>query len=221
MEIYVAKKAKFQPLLYETLTAGFNLANVRSHFRSKAEAIRRFMRRNRQLHDFSSYRINHFGNVFTCYSLYEVDGTFDGGAQERTQVVRVIFVPPLAEFSKGSEIPPVRRLAYASHFLRFWTHNTDSYDAHRNAAVPFASGERDLVRKLFEWLDDVGLFAAGYLLYEIWTGISELHRRGLIRKPEKELWVTSFRDFALNRMKVASGSVKMKNQRKFREIVPG
>jgi hypothetical protein len=107
MEIYVAKKAEFQPLLYETLTAGFNLKKVRSHFRSKAEAIRRFMRRNRQLHDFSSYRINHFGNVFTGYSLYEVDGTFDGGAQERTQVVRVIFVPPLAEFSKGLKIPRV------------------------------------------------------------------------------------------------------------------
>ncbi len=83
MEIYVAKKAEFQPLLYETLTAGFNLKKVRSHFRSKAEAIRRFMRRNRQLHDFSSYRIDHFGNVFTGYSLYEVDGTFAGGAQDR------------------------------------------------------------------------------------------------------------------------------------------
>jgi hypothetical protein len=98
----VAKKAEFQLLLYETLTAGFNLEKVRSHFRSKAEAIRRFMRRNRQLHDFSSYRINHFGSVFTGYSLYEVDGTFDGGAQERTQVVRVIFVPPLAPFTQSS-----------------------------------------------------------------------------------------------------------------------
>ena len=172
------------------------------------------MRRNRQLHDFSSYRINHFGNVFTGYSLYEVDGTFDGGAQERTQVVRVIFVPPLAEFSKGLKIPPGRRLAYASHFLRFWTHNTDSYDAHRNATVPFEPGERDLVRKLSRWLDDVGLFATGYLLYEICTGISELHRHGLIRKPEKELWVTSFRDFALNRLMVVSGAVKMKSQGK-------
>jgi hypothetical protein len=28
MEIYVAKKAEFQPLLYETLTAGFNLKKV-------------------------------------------------------------------------------------------------------------------------------------------------------------------------------------------------
>ena len=159
------------------------------------------------------YRINHFGNVFTGYSLYEVDGTFDGGAQEQTQVVRVIFVPPLAQFSKGLEIPPGRRLAYASHFLRFWTHNTDSYDAHRNATVPFEPGERDLVRKLSRWLDDVGLFATGYLLFEICTGISELHRHGL-SKPEKELWVTSFRDFALNRLMVVSGAVKMKSQGK-------
>lgn len=51
-------------------------------------------------------------------------------------------------------------------------------------------------------------------MYGICTGINDLHRRGLIRKPEKELWVTSFRDFALNRMRVASGTVKMKNLRK-------
>jgi hypothetical protein len=146
------------------LTAGFDLKKVRTHFRSQAEAIRRFMSRNHQLHYFSSYRINHFGNVFTGYSLYEVDETFDGGAQERTQVIRVIFVPPVAQFSKGLKIPRVRRLSHASHFLRFWTHNTDSYDTHRNATVPFEPGERALVRKLSIWLDDVGLFATGYLL---------------------------------------------------------
>jgi len=44
------------------------------------------------------------------------------------------------------------------------------------------------------------------------TGISELHRHGLIRKPEKELWVTSLRDFALNRMMVVSDTVKMKGK---------
>jgi hypothetical protein len=210
MEIYVAKKAEFQPLLYRTLTAGFDLKRVRTHFRSNAVSIRRFMSRNQQRQDFSSYRINHFGNVFTGYSLYEVDGTFDGGAQERTQVVRVIFVPPVSRFSKGLKIPRERRLSHASRFLRFWTHNTDDYDAHRNATVPFEPGERALVRKLSTWLDDVGLFATGYLLYEICTGISELHRHGLIRKPEKELWVTSFRDFALSRMMVVGGPVKTK-----------
>jgi hypothetical protein len=37
------KKAEFQPLLYETLTAEFNLKKVRFDFRSKAEAIRRLV----------------------------------------------------------------------------------------------------------------------------------------------------------------------------------
>jgi hypothetical protein len=85
-------------------------------------------------------------------------------------------------------------------------------DAHRSATVLFEPGERNLVQTLSGWLDDVGLFATGYLLYEICTGISKLHRHGLIRKPEKELWVTSFRDFALNRMMVVSGTVKMKSK---------
>ncbi|HSE90544.1 MAG TPA: hypothetical protein VLJ79_30325 [Candidatus Binatia bacterium] len=56
----------------------------------------------------------------------------------------------------------------------------------------------------------MGLFATGYLLYEICTGISEIHRHGLIRKPEKELWVTSFWDFALSRMMVGGGPLKIK-----------
>jgi hypothetical protein len=43
MEVYVAKKAEFQPPLYETLTAGFNLKKVRIHCRSNAEAIRRLV----------------------------------------------------------------------------------------------------------------------------------------------------------------------------------
>jgi len=54
--------------------------------------------------------------------------------------------------------------------------------------------------------------ATGYLLNEICTGISELHRHGLIRKPEKDLWVTSLRDFALNRMMVVGDTVKMKDK---------
>jgi hypothetical protein len=58
------------------------------------------MNRNQQLHTFSPDRISRFGNVFSGYSLYEVDGTFEGGAQERTQIVRVIFVPPVAQYSK-------------------------------------------------------------------------------------------------------------------------
>jgi hypothetical protein len=208
MEIYLPKKAEFQPLLYDTLTAGFDLTKVRAHFRSKAKKIRRFMNRNQKLQHFSAYRINCFGNVFSGYSLYEVDGTFEGGAQERTQIVRVIFVPPVARFSKGLGIPRDRRLYHASHFFRFGTHNIDDYDTHRNATVPFEPGERALIRKLSRWLDDVGLFATGYLLYEICEGISKLHRQGRIRKPEEELWVTSFRDFALNRMKVVTTPVK-------------
>jgi hypothetical protein len=128
MEIYLPKNAEFQPLLYDTLTAGFDLAKVRAHFCSKAKSIRRFMNRNQQLHTFSPDRISRFGNVFSGYSLYQVDGTFEGDAQERTQIVRVIFVPPVAQLPKGLKIPPDRRLFHASRFLRFWTHNLYDYE---------------------------------------------------------------------------------------------
>jgi hypothetical protein len=37
------EESRVQPLLYETLTAEFNLKKVRFDFRSKAEAIRRLV----------------------------------------------------------------------------------------------------------------------------------------------------------------------------------
>jgi hypothetical protein len=50
----------------------------------------------------------------------------------------------------------------------------------------------------------VGLFANGYLLYEICAGIRALYQSGVIRRMERELWVTSFRDLALNQVKLVS-----------------
>jgi len=148
--------------------------------------------------------IRNFQSVFSGYSLYEVDGTFKGNIQERTQVVRVIFVPPIEQLAKGLKIARERQLIYARQFLRFWAHDTADYHEFRSHTVPLAPGEGKLVQKLSRWLYYVGLFANGYLLYEIGAGIRELHRSGVIRQLERELWVTSFRDFALNQMKLVS-----------------
>jgi hypothetical protein len=133
-----------------------------------------------------------------------VDGTFKGEIQERTQVVRVIFVPPVEHLAKGLRVPRERQLIYARQFLQFWTHDTADYFAFRSRTLPLAAGEAKLVQRLSRWLYYVGLFANGYLLYEIGAGIRELHRSGVIRRLERELWVTSFRDFALNQMKLVS-----------------
>jgi hypothetical protein len=205
LEIYLPKKAQYQPLLFRVLNEGFDLRKVRGHFRSeKADDIRRFLRRNQELRNFSPSEIRNFQSVFSGYSLYEVDGTFEGNIQERTQVVRVIFVPPVEHLAKGLKISRGRQLFYARQFLRFSAHDTGVYYEFRNHSVPLAPGEGKLVQRLSQWLYYVGLFANGYLLYEIGAGIRELHRSGVIRQLERELWVTSFRDFALNQMKLVS-----------------
>ena len=205
LEIYLPKKAQYQPLLFRVLNDGFDLRKVRGHFRSrKADDIRRFLRRNRELRNFSPAAIRNFQSVFSGYSLYEVDGTFEGNIQERTQVVRVIFVPPVEHLARGLKISSGRQLFYARQFLRFSAHDTADYYEFRSHTVPLSPGEEKLVERLSQWLYYVGLFANGYLLYEIGAGIRELHRSGVIRQLERELWVTSFRDFALNQMKLVS-----------------
>jgi hypothetical protein len=205
LEIYLPKKAQYQPLLFRVLNQGFDLRILRRHFRSdKAGDIRRFLRRNQELRHFSPAAIAHFQSVFSGYSLYEVDGTFEGEIQERTQVVRVIFVPPVERLTKGLRIPRERQLFYARQFLSFWTHDTADYYEFRRHAVPLAPGEAKLVQRLSQWLYYVGLFANGYLLYEICAGIRELYQTRVIRRLERELWVTSFRDFALNPIKLVS-----------------
>ena len=205
LEIYLPKKAQYQPLLFRVLNEGFDLGVVRGHFRSgKAADIRRFLRRNRELRHFTLSAVRNFQSVFSGYSLYEVDGTFQGNIQERTQVVRVIFVPPVEQLARGLKIARGRQLFYARQFLRFWAYDTADYYEFKSHTVPLAPGEGKLVQRLSRWLYYVGLFANGYLLYEISAGIRELHRSGVIRQLERELWVTSFRDFALNQMKLVT-----------------
>jgi hypothetical protein len=119
-------------------------------------------------------------------------------------VIRVIFVPPVEQLARGLKISPPRQLFYAGQFLRFWAHDVADYIEFRSHTVPLAPGEEKLVQRLSQWLYYVSLFANGYLLYEIGAGIRDLHRSGVIRQLERELWVTSFRDFALNQMKLVS-----------------
>jgi hypothetical protein len=205
LEIYLPKKAQYQPLLFRVLNQGFDLGIVRGHFRSlKANDIRCFLRRNQELRHFTPSAIKKFQSVFSGYSLYEVDGTFEGEIQERTQVVRVIFVPPVEQLAKGLRMSRERQMLYARQYLRFWSHDTADYYEFRRHTVPLAGAEVNLVQRLSQWLYYVGLFANGYLLYEICAGIRELHQSRSIQRMERELWVTSFRDFALNPIKLVS-----------------
>lgn len=214
LEIYLTKKAQFQGLLFDVLTKGSDLPVVRAHFRSrKAGDIRRFLPRNQDLREFSAADIRNFQEVFFGYSLYEVDGTFKGEVQERTQIVRVIFVPDIDSLATGLRIPHDRRLFYARQYLRFWTHDAGDYINFRQCTIPFAPGEWELVQKLSRWLYYVGLFANGYLLYEICAGIRSLYETHAIARPEREIWVTSFRDLALNQIKLVTPGRKIPRSR--------
>src|SRR4051812_38604948 len=91
VEIYLPKKANFQGTLYDTLTKGFYIKNVISHFKKpeKKPGIKKLLKRFKDSVRYLEDEIDHFPPVLFGYSLYEVDGVFiserNGIQAERTQ----------------------------------------------------------------------------------------------------------------------------------------
>lgn len=96
VELYLPKKSTYQGILYNTLTTGFKLDEVKKYFLeatgSKKEAIDKMLRPHAKTRHLSSDKkddskplcladykpdfINNFMVVFRGYSMYEVDGVF-------------------------------------------------------------------------------------------------------------------------------------------------
>src|SRR4051794_20175040 len=82
VEIYLPKKSYFQGILYDTLIKGFNVENVKDHFRDpkKEQNIKRLLEdypgAHSQYLEYNSETIDRFPSLFFGYSMYEVDGVF-------------------------------------------------------------------------------------------------------------------------------------------------
>jgi hypothetical protein len=204
VEIYLPKKSDFQGRLYDSLTRGFDLGAVRDHFRDegKRERIAELFRHYDADLAYDQQRIEDLREVFFGYTLYEVDGVFRGSEngrayEERNQIIRVIFKPDypgIAERS-GAKIEEVRQIAAERLHGYRETHEPDL-----TSQAGRASGAKKKVEsEIRRFMDDVALFLFGYVIYELCEKIAELREAGA-RRPEEEIWVTSFWSMTVNRV---------------------
>lgn len=206
VELYLPKKAQYQGALYDALTSGLNLSLVKNHLREKRTAVQEFLRPIRRLANYTDEQIEALAPVFQGYSMYEVDGVFRGGStesptpvEERTQVIRLMFLAPLTD--------DVRRDAgrfAARQFLRHWTHDLGRFEKEVAESVEGAEFGSSVRASLVKWLDDIGLFVNGYVVFMICDRILHLFEEGAIAKVEDEVWITSLRCLAVNRVLVHS-----------------
>jgi hypothetical protein len=222
VELYLPKQAAFQGVLYNTLTSGFSLQEVKRHFLSADEAqqrkIRALLGKGWPGLDYDPDEISRFRRVFFGYSLYDVDGVFlkavSGNSgnddasddayrivQETSQVIRMVFKYPCAaespvtvSFLKSALEQP--RMAIA-----------DFADSQRSHVEQTAGAEAEhileLLSDLQHWVRYVGLFVFGYLVYHICERILELGETSSLQTDpadllQDEIWVTSTWNLNMN-----------------------
>ncbi len=202
VEIYLPKKAEFQGTLYQALTEGFDIENVRLHFREKSGRIDAFL----QGHYSCEGRLEQMQQVFYGYSMYEVDGVYYDAKskktfEERNQVIRIMFKPDLEQ--AGATLPHQELAHVTKHFLRHAGTLEDFRKAHpeffRDVPDRRVTAADKFLRYLDGWKYDVALFALGYVIFEICERIREL---GVVKgqDAEREILVTSFWNLTVNRI---------------------
>ena len=191
VEIYLPKKSVFQGTLFDTLTNGFDIQKIKSHFRNnkKKNKIRELLK-NYRINDYTDEMINSFPGIFCGYSMYEVDGVFyssDKKAyEETTQIIRLI-----------SRLELIRR--GGSRYLMNPSQKLAEFKKELKSNSALAPSLFDYLRR---WRDYVGLLIFGYIIYEICDRIFALCSTGQMdwNDAEDEIWVTSFDTLRINRI---------------------
>jgi hypothetical protein len=194
VEIYLPKKARYQTVLYSTLTDGFDREKVIGYLRAHKPSIQRTIAE--ELYDKFDMLLDGFQHVFHGYSIYEVDGAFrqqgehSQSDEDRTLVIRLILVPDydsLLENLPGAHAQRMQQLA--KEFLRSPRY-TDDFIAALAGEGRLAPEERAFVEMLGTWIDHTSLFIYGYVIHRICSQIEGFE--------EEEIWVTSFSDTVVN-----------------------
>lgn len=206
VEIYLPKRADFQGRLYDALTRGFDLPAVREHFRDpeKKDRVRELFRHYDEKLAPEDRRLAELREVFFGYSMYEVDGVFRAEREqrprvqeERNQVLRVIFKPdyPAIAEASGATVELVRQIAGERFHGYRETFDPSLASSKGRSSEPKKRAAEEIRR----WTEDVAIFLFGYVIYELCERIAELRETG-VRRPEEEIWVTSFWGMTVNRV---------------------
>lgn len=219
VEIYLPKKARYQGVLYKTLTNGFNLETVKNHLIDRRDDVRKFLKDHEEFSVYTTEQVNNLSPSYNGYSLYELDGVFRSPPmpareyeldEERVQVFRLMFLPPTDRLARVAAAKEKRQLA-ARRYMHFWTQSLTTYlddlECYKRPSAE-RNTEREIATILNDWLRNVGLFLHGYILFEL---CEEIGRRSQDKsiKPEQEIWLTAFRGLA-----VVKTTLEKKNKKK-------
>ncbi len=224
-ELYLPKKAHYQGQLYETLTKGFDVDEVRRHLRGKRKQIQTYLGGATQYWDISGRDspspdqflneafIRRFPDLLHGYTMYEVDGVFrspDTGqvVEERTQIIRLMFITDLdQQFSKLDFIDDSNRESatlLARSYLR-----SPHWDRHRflEDQKLFASARlfddrqgAAIIGLTAEWARFIAVFLFGYVVHDICEGLRKLNQNEKVAL-EEEIWVTFFWNLIISRIR--------------------
>lgn len=220
-ELYLPKKADFQGTLYKVLTEGFDLDKVKAHFRDPAKqpTIRRMLLNYPRVERYTDADVDHLEQLFLGYSMYEVDGVYfrpgKGVVEERTQVIRFILKPDYDDILArcGTSVDQREEVvALIREFLRAPNLSLNEFLMMNGPRIQESFGGRvphylAVLEYVDRWVDRVRLFLFGYIVHEICARILELHgeKKLSVEELEEEIWLTSFSNLALNRVRRVAG----------------
>jgi hypothetical protein len=224
-ELYLPKKAHYQGLLYETLTNGFDVENVRKHLRGKRKQIQAYLGGAAQYWEITGKNsptpeqflnenfIKRFPDLLHGFTMYEVDGVFRSPhtgqvVEERTQIIRLMFITDLDQmFSTLAFVQDANR-ADATLLARTYL-RSPHWDRERfledHKLLPSASvfnheQASAIVHLTADWARSIAVFLFGYVVHDICEGLRKLNQNDQIA-PEEEIWATLFWNLVINRIR--------------------
>lgn len=227
-ELYLPKKAHYQGVLYDTLTEGFSIDRVRSHFIEHRFDVENYLADAKILYNLSDLAepediqltpvaVENMPDLFFGYSMYEVDGVFRGKSQsqvvveERTQVIRMMFRFDvdrcLSDLDLSSTEKDSANLA-GEAYLRshHWRRDLFNRDYLQLPSAGLTAQQLDQITiRVARWARYICIFVFGFIVFKVCKRINELFANELLDHPEEEIWVTFFWNLVINRIRSTGG----------------
>jgi len=194
VNIFIPKKCHLLHVLNKVIPNGFNVDNIKAHFRSKAKRtfIRSYFKNYDFLNGITDKDIDNIQDIFKGFSTHDVHGGFEGQGnkiyEETTSVVKIVFIPFLDDVI--DKFPQKKYLIFTTtrDFLELPFGIEPCYD--EKLDEPWY---KETIEYLKNWKRSVGLIVFGYLIYSICDSMEKM----MISKKlswedlEQEIWVTS------------------------------
>lgn len=223
-EIMLPKKIQYQGLLFETLLEGLTRFSYRNYYEKNKSHIDEILEKNTSLTNLNSGQLDELdrlhSDIFKGYSMYETDGVFRFSetatakprfVEERTQVIRVFFIPDFMRMLDEANAGQVRSIDLHAVInfsdLFFNLTRTTAFDAKsidarlepyitnhvrlREMGINTMSQAIILREALKRWVNAVIFFVFGFIIHEICKCLKIMFDAGNVRYMEEEIWVSS------------------------------